>query len=95
MDAQQCRNADFFENVILLQKCEIRYETVFEQQCTTVQEQQCSTVNEQECTTVQVRMILGTFLGWATKTICHTMNLFLLLLTDGQQISTRCSTMSS
>ena len=44
------------------QKCEIRYETVYEQECsgaapsgpacTTVNEQQCTTVSEQVCSTV-------------------------------------------
>ena len=38
-----------------LQKCEIRYETIYEEQCSTVTEQQCTTVNEQQCNTVQVR----------------------------------------
>ena len=39
---------------LFLQKCEIRYETIYEEQCSTVTEQQCTTVNEQQCNTVQV-----------------------------------------
>ena len=39
------------------QKCETRYETVYEQQCQTVNEEQCTTVNEQQCSTVQVRHV--------------------------------------
>ena len=69
------------EIFLFLQKCEIRYETVFEQQCTTVQEQQCSTVNEQECTTVQVRIGVS----WKTDVINSEIAItihFLILLTD-------------
>ena len=38
------------------QKCEIRYETVFEQQCTTTNQNVCQTINQQECSTVNVSL---------------------------------------
>jgi len=43
------------EVIFFFQKCETRYETVYEEQCQTVSEQQCTTVNEQQCSTVQVK----------------------------------------
>ena len=48
-----CEILDFFT---IFQKCETRYETVYEEQCQTVNEQQCATVNEQQCSTVQARL---------------------------------------
>ena len=41
------------DSFTIFQKCETRYETVYEEQCQTVNEQQCATVNEQQCSTVQ------------------------------------------
>ena len=48
-----CQILEYFTN---FQKCETRYETVYEEQCQTVNEQQCTTVNEQQCSTVQARL---------------------------------------
>ena len=51
-----CDLCEILEFFTIFQKCETRYETVYEEQCQTVNEQQCTTVNEQQCSTVQARL---------------------------------------